>query len=168
MTGRTIPRVMVVELQDDTEFADAAHAVGSALAGHGLRKAYGAVGTSAEAVLAAVRDRDDPPHGWTVERFDPTRQWVVRDPSGRLVGGDWTVRAEAVREAWADRDRMVGQGTFDPGDMVWLGDLSGWTFEDGAVQHRCGFERKLTGAGSYLANVVVDVVRGHVCGEGTS
>ena len=55
-----------------------------------------------------------------------------------------------------------------PSESVWLGELSGWTVEGDTVQHRCGFERELTGADAYLANVVVDVVRPHVCGEDPS
>jgi hypothetical protein len=96
--------VLVVELRDDTEFADAARAVGGALNGHGLKQAYGAVGASAETVLDAVRGRDGPPPGWTVENVGGARQWVVRDPAGRQVGAGWSKHAEAVREAWADSD----------------------------------------------------------------
>lgn len=120
------PKVMVVELRDETGFAEAAEAVGGALSGHGLKWAYGAVGASAEAVLAAARDRDDPPPGWAVGRADGARQWVVRDPAGRQVGPGWAMWAEAVREAWADHDRArrsivvadVRRVVAKPGDVL--------------------------------------------------
>lgn len=51
-------------------------------------------------------------------------------------------------------------------EMIWLGDLSGYMVsadEDGVpiLEHRCGKKWPVWGAGSYLANIIVERVLPH-------
>lgn len=119
MSGEDSPKVLVVELLDDTDFAEAARVVGAALAGTGLKRAYTAVGSDARAVHAAVQDRTDPPAGYTVRDFG-LGGWSARAPDGSEIACGWPSRRAAVERCWAhydqpwpppaDRERAAGRG----------------------------------------------------------
>lgn len=81
-------------------------------------------------------------------------------------GGFWRLNPEDI-EAWPEHSMH---------DMVWIGELSGWyvtqkkaPFEPGlapVLMHRCGFEHWLKNNMNFVANIIVDVVFKHTCGEG--